>query len=411
MVKNGLSFGTIQSFAVAYLIIWSISPPLEIDLVYRLLAVVAAAVWAGCWLFRENPISLDKNQIASIFFLFTVVGVTFISNGDFKGILKQIAFFMLVVSFIINSFYKKYNWDDLRWIIPVVLVLFIIFNYKTVQALIEDPTIARRIVRDDETIYVYLRSGVGGYSLVYPQVCISSALLLWTIKAFKKNKLYFIIGVLWCISFVQLISKAGYSIAIFTSAMGALLLFFYNGKSGIKAFVIAGILFAVIMLSIYYITDFRLWLLDIFDGTAVARKINDLVATGESGTAEGSIQARMTRYIASIKCIGRYPIIGALWRDNGGGHSAFLDIVAKFGIWGGWFFIKSFYFTPVYYKENIQIPQIKRLSNAVLVCLMIVTILNSATYAVYCTVLLFLPILYQEILSWEGAEVENTVDS
>ena len=60
MVKKGFNYGTIQSIAVAYLTIWSISPPLEIDLIYRVIAVGALVVWGVCWLLRENPIVLHK---------------------------------------------------------------------------------------------------------------------------------------------------------------------------------------------------------------------------------------------------------------------------------------------------------------------------------------------------------------
>ncbi len=410
MVKKGFNYGTIQSIAVAYLVIWSISPPLEIDLIYRIVAVAALAVWAGVWLIRENPIVLDKNQLISIFFLFTVIGVTFIDNGDFRGILKQIAFFMLVVCFILNSFYKE-HWEELRWLIPIILILFIVYNYKTVQALILDPTIARQIVRDDENIYQYLRQGVGGYSLVYPQVCISSAVLLWIIKAFKHNKLYFVIGLVWAISFIQLVAKAGYSIAIFTSVIGAILLFFYNGKSGTKAFLVAGLLFGAIMLSILYIDEFRNFLLEMFDGTAVAKKINDLVATTETGAAEGSIESRMIRYRNSLETIAKYPIIGALWRGNGGGHSGLLDTIAKYGLWGGWFFIKSVYYVPNYYKGKYEHPQIQRMGNAVLVSLMIVSLLDSVTYSIYCTVLLALPLFFEDVIRWDGIKNEDIVDS
>ena len=72
MAKQGFGFSTIQSIAVAYIVIWSLSPPLEIDMIYRVLALGAVFVWAACWLLRENPIELDKNQIVSIFFLFVV---------------------------------------------------------------------------------------------------------------------------------------------------------------------------------------------------------------------------------------------------------------------------------------------------------------------------------------------------
>lgn len=410
MAKQGFSFGTIQSIAIAYLTVWSISPPLEIDLIYRLIAVGAVAVWGVCWIIRENPVQLDKNQLIAIFFLFTVVGVTFISNGDFKGILKQIAFFMLIICFIINSFYKD-NWQELRWLVPVVLILFIVWNYKTVQALVIDPTISRRIVRDDESIYEFLRQGIGGYGLIYPQVCISSAVLMWTIKVFKQNKLCFAIGLVWVISFIQLISKAGYSIAIFASVIGVILLFLYNGKSGIKAFIVSAILFAGIMCSILYVDEFRNWLLEIFDGTAVAKKINDLVATGETGDTADSIQSRFDRYMNSVQVIVRYPIIGALWRGNGGGHSGLLDIVAKYGLWGGWFFVKSFYYVPQYYKAKYDHPLIRRMGNSVFVSLLIVSLLNSVPYSFYCIILIVLPVLFEDVIRWEKIENENTVDS
>ena len=409
MAKQGFGFSTIQSIAVAYIVIWSLSPPLEIDMIYRVLALGAVFVWAACWLLRENPIELDKNQIVSIFFLFVVVGVTFITNGDFKGILKQIAFFMLVICFIINRFYEG-KWGELKWIVPIVLVLLIVWNYKTIQALIDDPTIARRIVRDDESIYPYLRQGVGGYSLVYPQVCLSSAIFIWTLKAFKNNKFYFVIGVLWIASFVRIILLAGYSIAIFASVVGLVLTLFYNGKSGYKAFAISAVLFAVIMLSIFYIEDFRNWLLEIFDGTAVAKKINDLMATGDSGNAEGSIALRITRYVASLEVMVKYPIIGALWREGGGGHSAFLDIIARYGLFGGWFFIKSVCYVPEYYKNRTDTAYIRRLCNATMVIVMIVSLLNSLTYAMYCAILLVMPLFFEDIVRWNGVKNEDSLD-
>jgi hypothetical protein len=165
------------------------------------------------------------------------------------------------------------------------------------------------------------------------------------------------------------------------------------------------------MLSIVYVDGFREWLLEIFDGTAVAKKINDLVATSETGAAEGSIQARMTRYVSSIRTMVTYPIIGGLWRASGGGHSGFLDTIAKYGLWGGWFFIKSFYSVPDHYKKKYDNSKLTSLCNAVLVSLMIVSFLNSVTYSIYCVVLLVLPLFFEEIIRLEKIENENTVDS
>jgi hypothetical protein len=147
--------------------------------------------------------------------------------------------------------------------------------------------------------------------------------------------------------------------------------------------------------------------LETFDGTAVAKKINDLVATEESGAAEGSIAMRMNRYMASLQVIVKYPIIGALWRENGGGHSAFLDIVAKYGLFGGWFFIKSVCCVPNYYKTKSENVRFMRLCNATLVIIMVVGSLNSFTYSVYCAILLLMPLFFEDIINWDGESVNR----
>lgn len=403
MLRRGFTYGTVQMLAVLYLVIWTISPPLEVDLTYRLLALAAAAVWFVVLLIRENPVVFGKEQVAALFFMLAVILVIFIQSKSFEDVLKQIGIFMLVICFIMNYFYKD-KWDELSGILVVVFILLIVYNFKTYSALAEDLTIARKLVRDDESTYVYLRQGIGGYSLVYPQVCVASAALAWTIKAFRKNWLKFAVGAVWAVSFVMLISKAGYSLAIFTSAAGALLLLFYRGKSGISAFLVALAVFAGSMMAILYLHDFRNFLLEIFDGTAVAKKINDLVATGDSGAAEGSIQDRMVAYQGSIDTIISYPLIGALWRGSGGGHSAFLDIMAKYGVFGAAMFAMMFYTVPRCYKKKHDNGFVAAMANSSLVSLLFVSLLDSFSYAFVCMILIVLPMLFEDVIKWTGVE-------
>lgn len=403
MLRRGFTYGTVQMLAVLYLVIWTISPPLEIDLTYRLLALAAAAVWFVVLLFRENPVVLGKEQVAALFFMLTVILVTFIQFESFEDVIKQIGIFMLVICFIMNYYYRD-KWDELSGILIVVFVLLIIWNIKTYTALVEDPTIARKLVRDDESIYSYLRQGVGGYSLVYPQVCVASAALAWTIKAFRRNWLKFAVGAVWAVTFVLLISKAGYSLAIFTSAVGAFLLLLYKGKSGISAFLVALAVFAGSMMAILYLHDFRSFLLEIFDGTAVAKKINDLVATGDSGTAEGSIQDRVVAYKGSVDVIVKYPLIGALWRGSGAGHSALLDTMAKYGVFGAVMFSMMFYAVPRYYKKKYNNRFVLSMANSSMVSLLFISLLDSFSYAFVCMILIVLPMLFQDVIKWTGVE-------
>lgn len=403
MFKNVLSLGFIQKIAVLYLVIWTISPPLQVDTVYRIVALVCAVLWVAIWFVRENPITLGKEQIGAVFFLVAVMAVVYFERYDFSALIKQISLIMLVICFMMTYFYDD-KWDELAGIVPIVLILLTIWNYKTFSILIEDHTIARLLVRDDEATYEYLRQGIGGYSLIYPQVCISPLIVAWTFKALKNNKLFFAVGVVWAYTFVRVLELAGYSIALFASAIGLILLVFYRGKNIIPAFIVTILAFAVIMAATLYIQPFREWILETFDGTAVAGKVNDLVSTSETGVTGDSIQGRINAYLNSLMDMLKYPIIGSLWREGGGGHSALMDITAKYGWLGGYAFAMMIYHIPLHYKRHFNNKFILLTANATLITLMFVSLFDSFNYSFSCMVMIVSSLLFEDIIKWTGAE-------
>lgn len=403
MLKDGFSFGFIQKIAVLYLIVWTVSPPLQIDLIYRLIALACAVLWAALWFVRESPVTLGKEQIFAIFFLIAVMIVVYLEKYDFEALIKQIALIMLVICFMMTYFYDD-KWDELAGIVPIVLILLTVFNYNTVNILIQDHTVARLLVRDDETTYQFLRQGIGGYSLIYPQVCVSPLIVAWIIKSFKNNKLYFAIGAVWIYFFVRFLELAGYSIALFASSIGLILLLFYRGKNVAPAFVITVLAFIGIMAAILYVPSFRNWILVNFDGTAVARKVNDLVSTSDTGVTGDSIQVRIQAYSASVSDIFKYPLIGSLWRESGGGHSALLDITSKYGILGGYAFAMMFYHIPLHYKHIANDKFVIAAANATLVTYLFVSILDSFNYSFTLMIMIVAPLLLEDIIKWTGAE-------
>ena len=403
MLKNIMSFGFIQKIAILYLIAWTVSPPLQVDTIYRIIALGCALLWAGIWFIRESPISLGKEQIGAVIFLIAVMGVIYFEKYSFSALIKQIALIMLVMCFMMTYFYDD-KWDELAGLVPIVLILLTIWNYKTFSILVEDHTIARLLVRDDETTYSYLRQGIGGYSLIYPQVCISPLIFAWIIKAFKNHKVLFAIGIAWAYTFIRFLELAGYSIALFASVIGLVLLLFYRGKNAVPALVITIVAFMGVMASILYIPAFREWILETFDGTAVAKKVNDLVSTSETGVTGDSIQVRINAYTNSLIDFIKYPIIGSLWRGGGGGHSALLDIIAKYGWLGGYAFSMMFYHVPLHYKHHYKDKFIISAANATLVTLMFVSILDSFSYSFTCMVMIVSSLLFEDIIKWTGAE-------
>ena len=403
MLKNGFSYGFIQKIAIMYLIVWTISPPLQVDTIYRLIALACAVLWAAIWFVRESPVTLGKEQIGAIFFLIAVMVVVYFEKYDLSALIKQIALIMLVICFMMTYFYDD-KWDELAGIVPIVLILLTVWNYKTFTILIEDHTIARILVRDDEATYAFLKQGIGGYSLIYPQVCICPLIFAWIFKAFRHNKLYFAIGIAWIYAYVRLLELAGYSIALFASAVGLLILLFYRGKNVVVAFIITILVFIGIMAAILYITPFREWILETFDGTAVANKVNDLISTSDSGVTGDSIQVRIDAYSNSLIDIIKYPIIGSLWREGGGGHSALLDIISKYGWLGGYAFSMMFYHVPFHYKHHFNNKYIIRTANATLVTLMFVSVLDTVSYSFVCMVMIVSSLIFEDIIKWTGAE-------
>ena len=91
-----------QQFSVLYLVIWTITPFMEIDLIWRLGALGAALLWLICAMNRG--LVLERIHV--------------------------LASYMLVLFFIMFYFYKE-RWKELYFIIPIVLLFLIYFNFRS----------------------------------------------------------------------------------------------------------------------------------------------------------------------------------------------------------------------------------------------------------------------------------------
>lgn len=407
-MKEGKALIRIQQISVLYMVIWTISPFMDIDTIWRIGALGAFGLWLLCAMSRG--LHLERIHILALAFLALVVIVNIIENNGFEKIMRPINYYMLVLFFIIGHFYKD-KWKELYFIVPIVIIFLLYFNFKSAFKVMDDPTIARMLVRNDKEIYPYLREGIGGYGLLYPQVVSFPVLVMWIFKTVKHKKLYFIIGVTWIVSYIIFILNANYSIAIVGSLISLIILLFYKGHSIGLAFAVSFGIFVALMMMILYWDNFRNMLLEYFDGTAVAKKINDLVASSQNDVAEGSIESRIITYQASIGTIIKYPFIGGLWWGSGGGHSALLDAFAKYGLFGGYVFCKIIYGVPAVYKKRYGYKRIQQMANANLIALLFVTLLDSLTYSFVGMILIITPILYENIIEWDGliANNENTL--
>lgn len=398
----------IQKLLVLYVIVWTISPPLQIDTIYRLAALGAVALWFI--LNAPYDVRYERTHIFSILFLLLVVIVALIeSKGNFAVVLRPINMYLLVIAFLMAYAYKD-RWDELSSLIPIVLLLLIYFNYQTYRTVIHDPSIARLIVRNDPSIYGYMRSGVGGYGLLYSQVCVFPIFLSWTISAFRKSRVKFVIGTVWIVSYILYMLNSGYTIALVTTIASVIILYLYRRSSIVMAVVVTFVFIVAMVWLIGYNAGFRNALLEFFDGTTVAKKINDIYLSITTTEAADSIMVRMEAYMNSINTILNYPISGGLWWNSGGGHSAIFDSVAKYGIFGGYIFCKVIFDFPMTIKKNPLTGKDVRLANAVFISFLLVLLLDSMPYNLVMMIIFMVPMCYNDIVNWRNAD-EHSMDS
>ena len=387
---------TIQKVLVLYIILFTISPPLQLDNIYRIMLLGAVAFW-----FLLNiPHRVKFQRIHALAFIFAAlvfVIAAFESQGDWNNLLRPINLYLIVICFLMAYCYKD-RWHELSWIVPIVLILLTFFNFKTYSAIIENPDIARLIVRDDPSTYAYYRQGVGGYGLMYSQVCALPMIVAWTFNAFRNGKIKFVIGFIWAISYFVFLFNSGYTIAAVASIAGIIILFFYRRKSPVLAVIIT-LLFILLMIRLIgYNTAVREWLLNFFDGTKVAKKIEDIYLSITTEETADSIAERISRYQASISAILRYPVIGGLWfRQSGGGHSIILDIFAKYGLFGGYVFIKMAFGFTAELKKYAQTIKDYRIANALFVVALTVFLLDAFPLELAGMYFLVIPICYNDI--------------
>lgn len=409
--KSRSLISILQSLCVLYITIWTIAPPLQIDNIYRIVALGAV----GLWFLLNIPqkVTLERIHILAIIFAMLVMIVALMdSGGRFRKILEPINYYMLVITFIMGYCYKD-RWCELSWMIPIILLLLVYFNFQTYKTVLDEPSVARTLVRNDTGAYHYMRKGVGGYGLLYPQVCVLPIIVSWTISAFKKHWVRFAIGVLWLIFFFLYLFNSGYSIAVAASIVSLIILFFYRRSSMVLAIIITTVLIAIIVWLIGYNAGFREWLISIFDGTKVATKINDLYLSITTADTADSIMVRWEAYMNSINSILSYPIIGGLWFPNGGGggHSAILDTFAKYGIFGGVVFLRILFQFSISIKKSPLTGRDIRIANSVFISVLMITLLDSMPFNFVCLIMLVIPICYNDILKWRKKPNENTVDS
>ena len=133
MEKKGNALVRIQQISVLYMVIWTISPFMEVDNIWRIGALGAFLLWLICAMNRG--LHLEKIHMLAMAFVALVIVVNIIQNNGFGKIMRPIQYYMMVLLFIVGHFYKD-KWKELYFIVPIILLLLIlVFSYSQINPL------------------------------------------------------------------------------------------------------------------------------------------------------------------------------------------------------------------------------------------------------------------------------------
>ena len=124
-----------------------------------------------------------------------------------------------------------------------------------------------------------------------------------------------------------------------------------------------------------------------------------------------SIMVRVDAYKDLIISMFSHPIIGGLLLSDGrgGGHSAIMDTFAKYGVFGGYVFVRMVFGNVLDIKKSPKTERIIRVANATFIAMLLVLLFNSMPFNLVCTIMFIVPICYNEILKWRKND-ESTMD-
>jgi hypothetical protein len=355
----------LRQLCLAYIVTWTISPPLAFGDGWRILALACAALWMLLELGRHRNIFRYPTMPVLIAVLYVGYTLAIELLVPDLGTLSRhyqvwiMLFFLLV--FESERRHGGYAYKPLFWL---SLVLLPIWMWSTIHAYgTVDADVSRIITRSSVEAEELTAQGIGGFGLVYSVVVAIPILAGFVLRPGRldwerlpggkwRKRLAWLLMLVNLLLAVWMVLNAGYSFALLL-LLGSLLVVFLVNRRGLVP-VIRGLLFTSVatVVLVLALGPFVGFLSGLARGTEYQQKLADLQATFEGESAVGTVDLRMERYERSLELFFRNPVLGVLKVDDVGKHSAYLDRFAQYGFFFGAMFVYLMLYLPLRIARN-----------------------------------------------------------
>ena len=357
----------LRRLALAYLIVWVLSPPLAFGAIWRVLAVLAMLLWLAVDTLAARSVLLRPNWVVlcTIVFIFYSAFIEWLVP-DVATINRQFSIWIMLFFLLVGESHRRGRSDEAQfcfWIILMVLPIWSISTLWGINTVSAD--VARTISRSSQEARDLAGQGIGGYGYVYTLVlCLPFLTHLafrsrtwWTGSEVRwKNRLQRIL--IWgnLVLTAAVVLRAGYSIALILSTLAILSVFMIRSRRPLPlamSVCLVGLLVLVASVSVQPVLNV---LQGAATGTEYSAKVRDIRDSLLDDQSTGTVEGRTERYIRSIKLFAENPVIGTLTFDDVGKHSAVLDRFAQYGFAFGLLFLALLIYVPIRMARSSRAP-------------------------------------------------------
>lgn len=353
--------------ALAYLIVWVLSPPLAYGTVWRILAVLAMLLWLA--LDTLAPRSVLRRPgwpvLGAVVFVFYTVFLEWLMP-DAAAINRQFQLWIMLFFLVVGESLRRGRNDEAKfcfWIILLVMPIWSLSTLWGLQSLGAD--VARVVIRSSDEARELVSQGVGGYSFVYTTLlCMpflaylafrpGAALVAGQPRWVRRATKLLLLGNLMLSGLLLL--RAGYTIALILSAVVVASVLLIRSRAPLRMLLslcFVGLLVVILGM----LTAPVLGVLEkVSIGTEYSAKIRDIRVSLEDDQSTGTVHDRTERYLRSLRSLGDNPVIGTLTYDKVGKHSAILDRFAQYGFAFGLLFLALLLYVPLGAVRNSRVP-------------------------------------------------------
>jgi len=258
---------------------------------------------------------------------------------------------------IINVFIYNHDFEGLKIVTVVGLIIIALTAVLTIPIVIKDPMAVRRMVTFSNSnnfaaMQMYQRQGIASFGLVHAFAFLCP-LLVFQVKS-GRNQIFRMFSVAVLLVTYLMIIKVSFATPIILCTF-AIAYAFVLSKNKRVNLVIGVVLISALSTSLnkdLLTSGLTTISKTFFANTPVSEKIDNIKASIQHEQFEGQVSGRGKLYDKSWITFFDNPILGSLDKTQAGGHAYFVDRLAYFGLFGTLPFLMFLFFT---LKRNLTI--------------------------------------------------------